>query len=361
MSARSTVLATTLALAGLALTGAALPPPLPPLVEPEPELKPSAARFDLETTEHDFGKIFDDSRVTTEFNFKNTGPEPLIIGEVKSSCGCTVPELTKKVYQPGESGSIRVIFDPHNNKGFDSRTVTVQTNDASLPSARLTIKAFVRPLVVVEPSMVQFGQIDKGKSAEKEIIVAGRTEDFEATLATTNLPEVFDVKVLETKVREVGEGDTKESLRATRFLVTLRPDAPVGMHRAELTIRTNDTRRTLERSQAIAQVLGDLAVVPPRLSLGRVEAGASFSREFRVQSRSGEPFKIVGVETRETNNQMHFEFSPEDAKNPTVWRVVATGIADPDQRRIIGQIMVRTEVKGEENVEVRYNGFINPG
>lgn len=356
---RSAVLAAMLALAGAATTVIALPPPLPPIIEAEPELKPSAARFEIERLEHDFGRIFDNERQTTEFSFTNTGPVPLIIGEVKSSCGCTVPELAKKIYEPGETGTLRVVFDPNNKRGFDSRTVTVRTNDSLLPSARLTIKAHVSPLVIVEPSLIQFGQVDKGKSVEKEIIIAGRTPDFEASLATTNFPDVYDVKLIDTKVMAVGED--KEELRATRFLVTLRADAPVGNHRAEMSIRTNDPRRAIERSQVLGHVLGDLAIVPPRLSLGRIEAGASFTREFRVQSRSGEAFKIVGIETRDANNQMHFDFAPEDPKNPTVWRVVASGVAAPDQRRILGQIMIRTEVKGEENIEVGYNGFINPG
>jgi len=356
---RSAVLAAALGLAGVITTGSALPPPLPPLPEVEPALKPSAARLRFERTEHDFGEIFDNERQTTEFRFTNGGPQPLIIGEVKSTCGCTVPELEKKVYEPGESGVIKVVFDPHGKRGHDSRSINIQCNDAITPSVRLTVKSHVRQLIVMEPSLLQFGQVDKGKSAEKEFFVAGRTADFEASLATTNLPDVFEIKAIETKVRPIGE--EKEELRTTGFLITLRPDAPVGNHRAELTIRTNDERRPIERTQILASVLGDLAVVPPRLSLGRVEAGASFSREFRVQSRSGQPFKIVGVEIRDSQNQMSFEFTPEDPKNPTVWKVVVSGVALPDQRRLLGQIMVRTAVKGEENVEVRFNGFVNPG
>lgn len=358
-TSRSVVLAAVLALTGIVTSGVALPPPLPPIPETEPVLRPSLARLKFDHTEHDFGKIFDDARQKTEFPFVNNGPDPLIIGEVRSTCGCTVPDLEKKVYQPGETGVIRVEFDPRGKHGSDSRTITVQSNDALTPTTRITIRSYVRKLIVIEPAMLQFGQHDKGKGDEREIIVAGRTPDFEATLATTNFPDIFDVKVLDTKVRTIGTD--KEELRATRFLVSLRPDAPVGNHRAELTIRTNDERRPIEHTQVLASVLGDLAVVPPRLSLGRIEAGASFSREFRVQSRSGEPFKITAVEIRDSQNQMHFEFAPEDPKNPTVWKVIVSGVTLPDQRRILGQIMVRTAVKGEENVEVRFNGFVNPG
>lgn len=359
MSTRSTIFTAILALTGAVTTGVALPPPLPPLPQGQPELKASAARLNFVETTHDFGDIFDDAVQTTEFWFTNTGPDPLIIGEIKSSCGCTVPDIDKKIYAPGEKGKIKVIFNPHGKRGFDSRTVTIRSNDALAPSTRITIKSHVRPLIIIEPSILQFGQIDKGKAREKEILVAGRTDDFKVTMATTNFPDVFEVKVLDTKIRTVGT--EKEELPATRILVKVKPDAPVGLHRAELTFRTNDPRRAIERTQALAQVLGDLAVVPPRLSLGRVQAGANFSREFKVQSRSGEPFKIKEVVLRDAHNQMRFEFTPEDPKNPTVWRVIAHGVARADQRRIIGQILVRTDVKGEESIEVRFNGFVNPG
>ncbi len=357
MTTRTTILTTILALTGAVATGVALPPPLPPIPQAKPELKASAARLSFEKTTHDFGEIFDDATQEYEFQFTNTGPEPLIIGEIKSSCGCTVPELEKRIYQPGEKGKIKVIFNPNGKRGFDSRTVTINSNDALSPSTRITIKSHIRPLVIIEPSILQFGQIDKGQTREKEILIAGRTEDFQATLATTNYPDVFDVKVIDTKIRTVGTD--KEELRTSRLLITVKPDAPVGLHRAELTIRTNDPRRAIERTQVLAQILGDLAVVPPRLSLGRIQAGENFSREFKVQSRSGEPFQIKEVVLRSLENKMRFEFTPEDVKNPTVWRVVAHGAARDNQRRIIGQILVRTDVKGEESIEVRFNGFVN--
>jgi len=348
-------------LAGATAWTGALPPPLPPLPTPAPtptELKPVASRMTFQFTEHNFGTIFDSQPQQVVFPFTNTGRDPLIIGEVKSTCGCTVPELTKKTYLPGESGEITINYNPKGKRGNDSRSVTIQTNDSTQPTVRLTIKAHVQQLVILEPTMLQFGQVDKGKSKQMELFVGGRTDDFKVSLATSNMPDVYTIEVGDTEVRQIGPD--KENLRATRLIVTLRDDAPVGMHTAELTIRTNDPRRPIERTQLLCQVLGDIAVVPPRLSLGRIQPGDQFSREFRVQSRSGEPFKITQVEVRDSTSNLKFEFAPEDPKNPTVWNVKVTGSAQPNERRILGQILIRTDVKGEELLEVRYNGFINP-
>ena len=75
------------------------PPPSEPVVVPRGQ---GAITFD--NTLHDFGAIWDHEKATHKFRFSNTGSETLVITDVRSTCGCTVPELDKKSYEPGESG-----------------------------------------------------------------------------------------------------------------------------------------------------------------------------------------------------------------------------------------------------------------
>ena len=47
----------------------------------------------FDKTTHDFGKINEaDGRVTTVFTFKNEGIAPLVLSNVRASCGCTTPK-----------------------------------------------------------------------------------------------------------------------------------------------------------------------------------------------------------------------------------------------------------------------------
>ena len=63
----------------------------------------------FQKTEHDFGKINEgDGRVSTIFEFKNEGMEPLVLSNVKASCGCTTPTWTRTPLEPGETGTITV-------------------------------------------------------------------------------------------------------------------------------------------------------------------------------------------------------------------------------------------------------------
>ena len=61
----------------------------------------------FEKTTHDFGKINEaDGRVTTIFEFKNEGMVPLVLSNVRASCGCTTPKWTREPIEPGANGQI---------------------------------------------------------------------------------------------------------------------------------------------------------------------------------------------------------------------------------------------------------------
>lgn len=99
-----------------------------------------AISFEKDT--HDFGRIILGEKVTYSFKFTNTGQADLIISNVSSSCGCTVPTFTKTPLKAGEKGIISVTFDSENRKGFQHKTITVLTN--TVPnSTTLNIKAMV--------------------------------------------------------------------------------------------------------------------------------------------------------------------------------------------------------------------------
>ena len=96
-------------------------------------------------TTHDFGKINEaDGRVTTIFEFKNEGMTPLVLSNVRASCGCTTPKWTREPIEPGQTGTITVTYNPNGRPGRFQKTITV-TSNASVPTVRLYIKGEVIP------------------------------------------------------------------------------------------------------------------------------------------------------------------------------------------------------------------------
>lgn len=90
------------------------------------QVDPNAAVMTVENETIDYGDVVkgtdDGKRV---FKFKNTGKSPLTI-DVKSTCGCTVPNYSKDPIMPGESGEVTVQYNM--NPGRFSKTIIVTTN-----------------------------------------------------------------------------------------------------------------------------------------------------------------------------------------------------------------------------------------
>lgn len=85
------------------------------------------AVIEWDFTEHNFGEIERDVPVKVAFKFKNPGLIPLIIEDVKPSCGCTVPIFPKEPIPGGGEGEVTVIFDAKDS-GYFSKTIKVKTN-----------------------------------------------------------------------------------------------------------------------------------------------------------------------------------------------------------------------------------------
>lgn len=57
------------------------------------------------------GEVLHGSDLSYKFEFTNTGDEPLIIANVRTSCHCTVASYTKTPILPGKSDNITVDLD----------------------------------------------------------------------------------------------------------------------------------------------------------------------------------------------------------------------------------------------------------
>lgn len=90
----------------------------------------------------DYGSITKGSDGLRVFHFTNTGDAPLVISDVKSSCGCTIPKKPSGPIAPGESSTIEVKYDT-NRVGPIRRTITVISN-ADEPTVGLKITGEVK-------------------------------------------------------------------------------------------------------------------------------------------------------------------------------------------------------------------------
>ena len=87
----------------------------------------------------DYGSIYKESdNGIRVFEFKNTGDAPLIITNVLSTCGCTVPSKPEKPILPGMTGKIEVKYNM--NPGPIRKTITVESNATNFEEGKIILK-----------------------------------------------------------------------------------------------------------------------------------------------------------------------------------------------------------------------------
>lgn len=100
------------------------------------------ARIVFEQETINYGRIVQgkDNGIRT-FVFSNTGNAPLVIIDVKSSCGCAIPTKPTKPIMPGKSDKIEVKYNM--KIGPISKTITVESNAVNKSNIPLRIKGMV--------------------------------------------------------------------------------------------------------------------------------------------------------------------------------------------------------------------------
>ncbi len=102
------------------------------------------AQLTFTNREHDFGEILEGKVVEYSFTFKNTGNYPLMLQDIRTTCGCTAPEWTREPIAPNEEGKIIIRFNTAHKAGQQRKIITVISN-ASNSSEALVMFGTVLP------------------------------------------------------------------------------------------------------------------------------------------------------------------------------------------------------------------------
>ncbi len=144
----------------------------------------------FEVDEYDFGDIPElGGSVQYRFVYANTGDSPLVITDVKTTCGCTSPAWSKEPVAPGRKGYVDVSFDPRDRTGAFTKSIIVSSNAASKPvTLYITGSVIRRPTAVasefpfamddlrLKSLTVNIGKIPSNQTAQGEIQVINPTK-----------------------------------------------------------------------------------------------------------------------------------------------------------------------------------------
>jgi hypothetical protein len=160
-----------------------------------------------ENPTHDFGDIKEEGGpVTYKFDFTNTGSEPLIVTNVKPSCGCTSSDYSKEPIAPGAKGYVSATYNPQGRPGPFNKSITVTTNcDPATATLRFTGKVLEKPKTKADIYPRTVGSLNlttnhlslmkvKNTEVKEDSVGMANLTDKPITVSFRNVPEYIKIK-----------------------------------------------------------------------------------------------------------------------------------------------------------------------
>lgn len=344
-------------------------------INPEPEQAPAPApapvaeekvegpHIVFDESVFDFGLVMDKQELKCVFTFRNAGTQSLIIEKVNTGCGCTVANMPKQQFSPGESGTIEITYNPKGT-GIQNRSIQVMSNDAKQRVTTVAINAHVLPVIEARPANLQFGQVVCGQERKMELVVVSRDPKMKIDSITTNGPEITAKEIIGREPTQLVE----ESLPGRKVIeVTLSPDAPPGRVLKMITIKATAAKPDGSpephelRVNAFAAIKGELSVQPPFIRVRPLAVNEPFDREAIITREGGQPFKITGTKIlNSTLEGVTAVVEPYESGNAKGYKIIVKGQAGDTAKSFRGSVEITTDLPKEPTLELQFSGLVRP-
>jgi hypothetical protein len=176
----------------------------------------------------DFGELFTIVPVHRDLTVWNTGDDTLKISNVSGSCGCTGTLLSNSNIPPGDSGVLKITFDPAKFKGGVEKVVSMHTNDPSNPNPHIYFTATITQVLELDQDHLVFYTAPDSQ-ATTVVSITNRSEVPVTITGVESSPPELKTELSGNILPPGGEAS---------ILCSIRPSAP-GIVRGDLLIRTD--------------------------------------------------------------------------------------------------------------------------
>ena len=282
------------------------------------------------TLKHEFGTVARGAKAEFEFVLQNKYKEDIHIASVRSSCGCTTPSITKDTLKTHEKGIVVAKFNTASFLGHRTATITVVIDKPYYAEVQLQVAGFIRSDVVIEPGVVNLGQLEQGAGGEAKVkvIYAGR-ENWNLTDVRSANPH-FEVEL----------SDATRGRGQVSYVMTVRltPDAPVGFINDQLTLVSDDARNQTIPLQVEGRVMSVIDVSPGSLLIGTLEPGQKITKSLVVKSK--QKFRVTEINCE--NEGFAFKLPGDQAK--TLHLIPVTFTAGDQPGQFSAKICIETDL-----------------
>jgi hypothetical protein len=298
------------------------------------------ARKMFDHLSHDFGVVARGAKAEHVFTIENIYVEDAEIASIRSTCGCSIPEIDRRRLKTWEKAQLKIVLDTKRFYGRRDATIRVTFSKPYPAEVQLQIYCFIRSDVVIKPEVVQFGSVAAGKETTQKATVTyavGRP-DWKIERVESHNEHLSAVAV------ELQRTRTQVSYELT---VTLKSTAPPGYIQEQLILVTNDYAAQSAKIPVPVEgiVMAAITVRPSPLMLGLVEAGQS-TPERPLVVQGNQPFTIRAV--RCTDQRFKITV-PTEAK--TVHLVPVSFQAGQAAEKVSAKLIIETD-QGTAPVEV---------
>ncbi len=245
----------------------------------------------FEKSVHDFGKISPGSKNLCEFKFTNTGGSLLKITEVSKTCGCTAYELTKKEYEPGESGTLKVEYHASAQSTSVKKSLFVSSNDQAKPKVELVIRGEIVASIDYQPKKLDLALNKENAGCPAITIKSLDGQSFSI--------KEFKAMVQYKPMENVITADFNSATEATEF--TFQPKVDVeklrGVSAGFIEIILNIPEKNV--ISIPFEVLPRFKITPPSIIVYKAEMEKPVTREVWILSNYGEDFDVESTSSQE--------------------------------------------------------------
>lgn len=222
--------------------------------------------------------------LTNSFTLINEGEAPLLIGRIRSGCGCMITRLGKDALAPGEAAVLTARLNLKNRSGKQFHRIMVESNDPDEPRFTLAVIGEAIASLEVIPDRIYWGNLYVSAAAEKscEIRFHERDESYINSAVTPN--KSFAVELTTLKPR-----------RNYKLVIRTVPPLQPGRFETPVRLETDHPRYKTIEVPLIGRVVEDVYAIPDEIYLDSKDGGP-VTRAVLVYSGVKTPFKILKVE-----------------------------------------------------------------
>ncbi len=256
----------------------------------------------FQVSSHDFGNVARGAKSEFAFELQNLYEEDVHIADVRTSCGCTTPTITKPTLKTWEKGTIVATLNTRSFVGHRNSTLTVVIDKPFYAEVPLTIVGNIHSDIDFQPGVAALGDIEQGTVGEQSVSVTYRG-NFGWQIA--------DVRSANSHLEvELGEAVRQPGLVTYKMVVRVKADAPPGILQDQLTLVTNDQRMPTVVLPVEGRVAPPLSVNPSPLMFGTLAPGQSATKQLVITGK--QPFRVLAIQA--DGDALQFKTAPDVTK-----------------------------------------------